>query len=217
MQAAVGQAGLALALALALAIPATSGAAPGAASAQPSPAPAAQLEVDVPDTDAVIDPLRSRVVFAVRMRWFARVEGGFDRFQGVVAALEDGWRRVEVEVESASVEVGGRQRMTDWAASEEFFDVANYPVIVFVSDPFPPRLARDGGELLGDLSLRGTTARVAFDMQPATCGRPGRDCPIIVEGRVSRAEFGMDAHRVAVQDRVELSFEVMLADPDVRP
>lgn len=209
-----GRVGLALGLVLA---------APGAQGALESEAPMqpdlvlADVEIELPDTDALIDPLRSRVGFAVRMRWLSRVEGSFDRFHGVVAALEGGWRRVEVEVESASVEVGGRQRMTEWAASDEFFDIENYPVIVFVSDPFAPALAIQGGQLLGDLSLRGTTARVAFEMRPAACTRPGHECPIIVEGRVSRALFGMDAHRVAVQDRVELRFEVLLADLDGAP
>jgi|GEM_PF-620550 len=209
-----GQVGLVLGLALAV---------PGAQAALEPDAPVptdlvpVDVEIELPDTDAMIDPLRSRVGFAVRMRWLARVEGGFERFHGVVAALEGGWRRVEVEVESASVEVGGRQRMTEWAASDEFFDIETYPVIVFVSDPFAPALAIQGGQLLGDLSLRGTTARVAFDMLPAACARPGRECPIVVEGRVSRAMFGMDAHRMAVQDRVELRFEVMLADLDDVP
>lgn len=207
MAAMFGPVGFALGLVLAPAL-----ASPAVAPVSPPP-----VEVEVPDTDARIDPERSRVDFAVRMRWFARVEGGFDRFRGVVATLADGRRRVEVEVESASVDVGRRQRMTEWAASEEFFDVARHPVIVFVSDPFAPELAIEGGPLPGDLSLRGTTARVSFDMQPAACARPGRDCPIVVEGRVSRSSFGMDAHRVAVQDRVELRFEVMLADTPEAP
>jgi hypothetical protein len=34
---------------------------------------------------------------------------------------------------------------------------------------------------------------------------------------VSRAKFGMDAHRVAVQDRVELRFEVLLDDTGMAP
>lgn len=205
-----------LVLGLVLAAPAALAAPESEAPMPPDLAPA-DVEIELPDTDALIDPLRSRVGFAVRMRWLSRVEGSFDRFHGIVAALEGGWRRVEVEVESGSVEVGGRQRMTEWAASDEFFDIENYPVIVFVSDPFAPALAIQGGQLPGDLSLRGTTARVAFDMRPAACARPGHECPIIVEGRVSRAKFGMDAHRVAVQDRVELRFEVMLADPDGAP
>lgn len=210
----LGRLGLVLGLTMACPVLAESSEGPAATAAL---APPEEVDVELPQSDAVIDPLRSRVGFAVRMRWFSRVEGGFDRFHGIVAALEDGWRRVEVEVESASVEVGGRQRMTEWAASEEFFDIEHYPVIVFVSDPFLPQLAIDGGQLPGDLSLRGTTARVAFDMRPAACARPGRECPIIVEGRVSRAKFGMDAHRVAVQDRVELRFEVLLAEADMAP
>lgn len=212
MRAVAGHVGLAMGMALASVQASDAG-----EVVAPAQVPPAQVEVELPQSDAIIDPLRSHVGFAVRMRWFSRVEGGFDRFSGIVAALEDGLRRVEVEVDAASVEVGGRERMTEWAASEEFFDVGRYPVIVFVSDPFQPGLAIEGGQLMGDLSLRGTTARVSFDMRPAACARPGRECPIIVEGRVSRAKFGMDAHRVAVQDRVELRFEVMLADTGTAP
>lgn len=172
---------------------------------------------EVPRGDARIDPTRSRAGFSVRMRWFARVDGVFGAFRGQVADLGGDARRVEVELDSASLDVGGRTRMTEWASSDEFFDVENYPVIVFVSDPFQAGLSIRGGELLGDLSLRGSTRRVAFQMLPTGCSRPGHDCPIIVEGRVSRAEFGMDAHRVAVQDAVDLRFEVMLARRGSRP
>lgn len=187
---------------------------PGSADAVTAPPPVvvAAEDLDIPGRSALIDADASAITFAVRMRWFSRVEGDFARFRGQVRAYWEGSRQVEVEVEAGSLDVGGRRRMTEWASSDEFFDVENHPLIVFVSDPFNPALAATGGPLNGDLTLRGVTRRVGFTMLPVQCPRAGRDCPIRVEGRVSRAFFDMTAHRMAVQDQVELSFEVWLQD-----
>lgn len=157
-----------------------------------------------------IDAARSQVAFGVRLRWLQKIEGRFGGFDGRIGRLADGRRRVEVEVDVGSLDMGDRERITDWALSEDFFDVARYPVIVFVSEPFDAALARDGGELHGELSLRGVTRRVAFRLLPATCRSPGLACAIHVQGQVRRSDFGMDANRLAVQDRVKLDFVVRL-------
>lgn len=171
-------------------------------------APAAMV-----DEVLLIDPARSEVGFSVRMRWLQRFHGRFAHFRGEVRTLEGGARQVEVEIDAASLDMGTRERATEWALSDEFFDAINYPVIVFVSDPFSPALAQAGGPLTGELSLRGVTRRVDFVMLASDCGRPGHDCPVRVDGVVRRTDFGMDAHRVAVQDRVRLDFAVRFAEP----
>lgn len=158
-----------------------------------------------------IDGARSQAAFTARLRWLQKIEGRFGRFGGRVSALADGRRQVEVEVDVGSLEMDRHRRMTGWALSEEFFDAARHPAIVFVSAPFASDLARHGGALAGELSLRGTTRRVEFALLPADCERAGVDCAIRVRGQVRRSDFGMDAHRLSLQDRVQLEFDVWLA------
>lgn len=163
------------------------------------------------------DPARSEAGFSVRMRWLQKFTGRFSRFRGEVRTLGDGRGQVELEIDATSLDMGTRARATEWALSDEFFDAANHPVIVFVSEPFPLTLATEGGELAGELSLRGVTRRVGFEMLAAECDRPGRDCPVRVDGVVKRTDFGMDAHRVAVQDKVNLDFSVHFVEADASP
>lgn len=176
------------------------------------PAAAADPEADGGQTYGRIDAARSEVGFSVRLRWLQKIDGRFARFVGRISRLPGDRRRVEVEVDVASLDVEGRANLTAWALSEDFFDVANYPVIVFVSEPFDAALARDGGALRGELSLRGVTRRVGFELLPAACASPGHACAVHVRGVVRRSDFGMDANRFAVQDRVKLELQVRLAE-----
>ena len=83
----------------------------------------------------------------------------------------------------------------------------HFPVL-----PFAAHRLREGGTIEGQATLRGVTRPIRFQLAPATCPAPGSACPLHAEGEVNRSLFGMDAHRVALGDRVRLSFSVML-DP----
>ena len=63
----------------------------------------------------------------------------------------------------------------------------------------------------GELTLRGQTRPVVFQVQRTQCATPGRGCPIAVTGKVSRHAFGMNAYRWSVRDQVEFEFRVRLA------
>ena len=62
------------------------------------------------------------------------------------------------------------------------------------------------------------TRPASFELLPATCARPGIDCTVEARGELQRSEFGMDARRWAVSDKVKLalSFRVRQA-PAVDP
>jgi polyisoprenoid-binding protein YceI len=101
----------------------------------------------------------------------------------------------------------------DWVKSDEFFDAAAYPQIEFSSDPFPRSRLRGGGELPGQLTVRGIRQPVSFDLLPSTCDRPAYDCPIRVNGAIRRSMFGMGSHRGTLADKVELDFTVYAVPP----
>ena len=86
-----------------------------------------------------------------------------------------------------------RESFAAWARSPDFFDTARHPWIQFRAAQLPERLLFEGGEIEGELSLRGITRTMRFVLRPAECPRPGTDCPVRAVGDVQRSQFGMDA------------------------
>lgn len=174
--------------------------------ARVTPAPAAEPAAQPIDAD------RSQSLFSVRLRWMQRLDARFTRFDGELLRLPDGHRRVQVRLQADSVEFPGHPRYTAWAKSDSFFDAERFREISFRSAPFAPAVLREGGRISGDLRLRGLERSTRFYIAPASCTRPGLDCPIEVRGTTRRSRFGMTAWSVAVQDRVRFAFRIWLRD-----
>lgn len=172
-----------------------------ALAAHPPPSPA-----------QAFDPARSRVEFEVRTRVGTLVRGDFPAFEGRVDTLPDGRRRVHVRLASAQVRVGDSPRYTALARGPQLFDAARHPWIEFVSEPHAPELARTGGPLPGHLRLRGVERGERFELKPAACARPGLDCAVLAQGRVSRDDYGLTGWRWALADRVRFKLHVRLVD-----
>jgi polyisoprenoid-binding protein YceI len=184
-----------------------------------APAPAAVPVATPPTPDVAMpllfDPARSQARFKVRMRILPAATGHFLDVRGQLQP-EGARQRVEVEVDGRKLRFAGPAWMAKVTRSEQFLDVDQHPRIFFRSDAFAPSLLRNGGQLRGELTLRGQTRPVAFNVAPAACATPGRGCDILVTGRVSRAAFGMHAYRLTVRDSVDFEFQVRLK-PEAAP
>jgi polyisoprenoid-binding protein YceI len=92
-----------------------------------------------------------------------------------------------------------------------FFDVKNYPEILFVSTGFE-WITRTRATLVGDLTLHGVTRPVTFDLQLTNVfgEQAGDDDTIIVKATSSirRSDFGMKAIPELVEDEVRLGMNV---------
>jgi polyisoprenoid-binding protein YceI len=187
---------------------------PPAPTAPPPATPAPTVEPIAP-MPHVFDPARSQARFKVRLRILPSATGHFLDVRGELQP-EGERQRVAVEVDGRKLRFEGPAWMAKVTRSDAFLAVEEHPRIRFVSDPFAPKLLRDGGELRGELSLRGTTRPVAFRVLESACAAPGRDCEIVVTGRVSRHAFGMTAYRLSVRDGVDFEFHVRLL-PEVTP
>jgi polyisoprenoid-binding protein YceI len=164
---------------------------------------------DEPAIDHVeLDSARSQASFGVKVMWLLGVHGRFGKVQGLVDV--DRFRNfatVDARIDANAVEMGTKS-YEDWVKSGEFFDVAHYPEIHFLSESFPLQRLRRGGQLSGTLTIRGTSQPVTFGLEPAECDHPAYDCPIVVSGSIRRSAFGMRSRRGALSDKVELHFEV---------
>ena len=155
-----------------------------------------------------LDGTRSNATFGVKVMWLVGVHGRFGKVSGVVDI--DRFRSlatVDARIDANAVEMSTKG-YADWVKSPEFFDVAKYPEIRFVSESFPLQRLKRGGQLSGTLTIRDTSQPVTFDLLAAECDKPAYDCPIVVSGSIRRSAFGMRSRRGALSDKVDLHFEV---------
>lgn len=166
-----------------------------------------------PDHTLALDVERSEIGFALRTRWGQRLEGRFDAWRGDIAVLPDGRHQVRLVLDAASVEIVDSRAYTRITRGPGVFDVARYPEVQFVSDPYPADLAREGGEMTGVLRIRGVQRRETFRIAPAACVRPAYDCDVAGTGNVSRSEYAMDRWGYALADQVRFELRIRVLDP----
>ncbi|NLA65835.1 MAG: YceI family protein [Leucobacter sp.] len=110
-----------------------------------------------------IDPTHTEVGFSVRHLAISKVKGKFERFGGVITTAENPLESsVNATVEVASINTNqadrdGHLRTGDFFAAEEF------PEFTFTSTG----IRAEGGDykIDGDLTLRGVTKQVTFDVE----------------------------------------------------
>ena len=157
---------------------------------------------------AVVDDQRTRIGFTLKTRWGQTLQGRFPRYQGEIAALPDSRHQVRLRLSTRDVEIVGNNNYTRLTRGRGFFDAERYPLMEFVSDPYPVELVRDGGALTGMLTLRGVQRRETFTIARSACARPGLDCDVVATGSVSRGNYGVDRWAFALSDRVRFSLQL---------
>jgi polyisoprenoid-binding protein YceI len=148
------------------------------------------------------------VDFGVRLLWLHTIHGRFAQLDGMIQPRGDGRVVVDASVAVDSL-VMESQRLRRWVLAGEFFDAARYPTLRFVSLPVPRKALDEGGMLDGQLTLRGITRPVRFELLPARCTADA--CMIEAHGQLKRSEFGMVDHRAVLSDRVELALSIAIA------
>lgn len=155
---------------------------------------------------------RSHADFAVRLLWLHTINGRFVQIAGQVQVDPYGLATVDARISVNSV-VMDSARFRRWVLAPEFFDAAQYPTIHFVSAPVALSVLGKGGVLDGQLSMRGITRPIRFELMPSAGGAiTAGDCVIEAHGTLARGEFGMNGHRTALSDQVQLGLWITL-DP----
>ena len=158
-----------------------------------------------------IQPDTSRVGFCVDSQ-FATVKAEFKDFQGGMTLWPDDpgdKEQAMVLVKTASLDTGGS--MIEYLLKgERFFDVENYPEILFVSTAFT-WTSETTGKLKGDLTLHGVTRPVTFNVTllPVSTREKNPGKVLVKAGTtIQRSDFGMDTLSRVVSDKVELCMSV---------
>ncbi|OYN89381.1 YceI family protein [Parenemella sanctibonifatiensis] len=165
----------------------------------------------------VIDPSHSELSFTARHAMVTKVRGTFNDISGTAtteANLQNARIEVKVGVESINTRSADRD---GHLKSADFFDVAQYPNITFVSTD-----VQGSGDTLtvtGNLTIKDVTKPVTIDFEvsgPAT--DPFGNERIGAEGaiEVNRKDFGLtwnaalETGGVLVSEKVKLAFDVSL-------
>ena len=167
-----------------------------------------------------IDPDHAQVGFKVRHLMVSNVRGNFDKVAGTVQIDEADISRstVNVTIDTSSVNTGIARR-DEHLRSADFFDVARFPTMTFVSR----KVAKAGPgnlQVTGDLTIHGVTRPVVLNVDGPTAeikdpwGMTRRG--VSAGARIDRKDFGLvwnkvlEAGGVAVGDDVEIHLEVEL-------
>ena len=165
-----------------------------------------------------IDPDHSNVGFKVRHLMITNVKGQFEKHSGVIDINDKDITKskVEVSIDTASINTNVQKR-DEHLRSADFFDVAKFPTMTFVSK----KVAKAGKNKLkvtGDLTLHGITKQVVLDVEGPTAeskdpwGVVRRGA--VASTKINRKDFGLvwnkalETGGVAVGDEITINLEV---------
>ena len=167
-----------------------------------------------------IDPDHSSFQFKVRHLMVSNVKGDFTKVKGAVTMDDKDIANLNVEltIDAASVNTGHAKRDEHLRAAD-FFDVAKYPTITFVSK----KVVKDGPDRLkvtGDLTMHGVTREVTVHVEGPTqeVKDPWGNFRRGATGtaKINRKDFGLTWNRaletggVVVGEDVDIFIEIEL-------
>jgi polyisoprenoid-binding protein YceI len=115
-----------------------------------------------------IDPDHSNIGFKVRHLMVSNVKGNFDKHSGTVEINDKDITKskVEVTIDTNSINTNVQKR-DEHLRSADFFDVAKFPTMTFVSKKVT-KAGKDKLKVTGDLTLHGVTKEVVLAVDGPT-------------------------------------------------
>lgn len=165
-----------------------------------------------------IDPDHSNVGFKVKHLMVSNVKGSFEKHSGTLDLNDKDITKskVEVTIDTNSINTNVKKR-DDHLRSADFFDVAKYPTMTFVSKKVV-KSGKDKLKVTGDLTLHGITKEVILDVEGPT--KESKDpWGAIRKGTtasttINRKDFGLvwnaalETGGVAVGEEVTITLEI---------
>ena len=170
-------------------------------------------------TKWTVDTNHSEIGFSVRHMMISTAKGVFNDFDANIEMdpnnLEDA--NIEVSIDVNSIDTRNEDR-DNHLRSDDFFDVENHPKIIFKATDIQKK-NDNNSDVTGDLTLRGTTKPVTFDI---TFGGEQTDpwgntvAGFSGETSINRKEFGLtwnstlETGGVLVSEDVKINLELEL-------
>jgi polyisoprenoid-binding protein YceI len=165
-----------------------------------------------------IDPTHTMAEFKVRHMAISNVKGQFSKVTGSLTMSDGDLARAHVEatIEADSIDTHDTGRDAH-LKSVEFLDVEHFPTLTFSSNGIK---IVGAGELTveGDLTLRGVTRKVLFDVEGPTAPQKdpwgGTRLAVSATTKISRKDFGLvwnatlESGGILVGDEVAITLDV---------
>jgi len=165
-----------------------------------------------------IDPDHSNVGFKIKHLMITNLKGTFDKYTGTVEINDKDITKSKVEftVDTNSINTNVQKR-DEHLRSADFFDVAKFPTMTFVSKKVA-KAGKDKLKVTGDLTLHGITRQVVLDVEgpsveskdPMGAIRRGATAST----KINRKDFGLvwnkalETGGVAVGEEVTITLEI---------
>ena len=159
-----------------------------------------------------LDPVHTRVLFAVEHAGFSSALGTVSGSEGTLLFDEDDWSsaRLQVEVPLARLDLGDA-KWNQATLARNLLDGERFPTARFVSarvEPVDPRHAR----VIGALTVRGVTREVVLEVTLNAVKRHPlppfrRTAGFSATTTLSRRDFGISAWPSMIGDKVDLRIE----------
>jgi len=148
-----------------------------------------------------VDPVHSQVGFTVRHLVAAKVRGFFTEFDATIEIGDSPEAsKVTATIQASSITTNNEMR-DGHLKSADFLDQENNPTLTFTSTAVAPK----GGskfDLVGDLTIRGVTKRVTWDLEYLGSG-PGMGEGVTVAGFEAHLEIDRRDYDVAFEGTLE--------------
>jgi polyisoprenoid-binding protein YceI len=163
-----------------------------------------------------IDPEHSAVMFHIH-HLLGKVTGRFEHLQGTVdydASKPAVWK-TSATIEAASINTESAQRDTH-LRSEDFFEVAKYPTLEFVSSGVTD-VQGNHAKLHGNLTMHGVTKPIVLDLEIDGVAKDpwgGTHAAFSATGKLDRRDYGVEWNQavegggVLIGNEVELELDI---------
>jgi polyisoprenoid-binding protein YceI len=171
----------------------------------------------------LIDSAHTHIGFSVKHLMVSTVRGQFKKYSGTIEVDPSDFSRSKIEgvIDVTSIDTGNTQR-DDHLRTGDFFDAPAYPVIAFKSTRIEPK--SDGEYVVhGDLTIRGVTKPVAFDVEFNGISKNpfGKTIAGIgARATINRKDFGvsfnmaLEGGGLALGDKVKIEIDAELVAPE---
>ncbi len=143
-----------------------------------------------------VDPVHSTAAFSIKHMMISTVHGKFTKFSGTVEVDDQNPAndKLNIEIDASSIDTDNPKR-DGHLKSPDFFDVAKFPKITYVSKSVK---AINAGklEVVGDLTMHGVTKPVVLtvsDVSPEITSSMDKQAHrgATATGNVNRQDFGL--------------------------
>jgi len=165
-----------------------------------------------------LDPAHSEIEFKVRHMMISNVKGSFDSFNAEIDGEDFQSGKIHVEVDASSINTGQEDR-DKHLESKDFFDVAQYPKIIFEGEKMLKK-SENSYVLEGKLTIRDITKPLSLNVEYGGMQKDpwgNEKVGFSIDGKFNRKDWGLgwntvlETGGVMVGEEVKINAEVQFA------